>query len=186
RTPGQSGTAVPAEAVTLAGERVPVRTGERGVHAWTDDEDRAWLRGAHGSEGGRTREIGPPGERVMMPAITADARHVVMWSLERGVLLHRITDGALVRVGDGGHPRVDPSGRWLVFERTEDDGHDLTRSDLYLVDLRDPTYAVAPLLVTPDAIERMPSLSRIDERGEGMLAYLSDGALVVRPIRMTP
>src|SRR5690606_3815682 len=133
RTEGQTGTAVPAEAATLAGERVPVTVGVRGVHAWTDDEDRAWLRA-----GGRTREIGPEGERVMMPAITGDGRHVVMWGLSEGVLVHRVGDGALVRIGVGGHARVDASGRWMVLERTEDDGHVVTESDLYVVDLADP------------------------------------------------
>lgn len=180
RTAGQSGTAVPAEARTLAGERVPVRVGERGVHAWTDDDDRAWLR-----DGARTRAIGPEGERVMMPAITGDGRHVVMWSLSEGVLVHRVADGVLVRVGAGGHPRIDPSGRWMVFERTEDDGHEITRSDLFVVDLADPSYAVAPLVVSDDHLERMPSLSRIDEAGAGTLAYLADGALVVRTIRLS-
>jgi hypothetical protein len=169
---------VPGEAATLAGERVPVTVGVRGVHAWTDDEDRAWLR-----EGGRTREIGPEGERVMMPAITGDGRHVVMWGLSEGVLVHRIADDALVRIGAGGHARVDPSGRWMVLERTEDDGHAVTESDLYVVDLADPTYAIAPLLVDDRSAPRMPSLSRIDEHGEGALAYVEGGALIVRSIR---
>lgn len=179
RTEGQSGTAVPAEAITLAGERTEVRVGERGVHAWTDDDDRAWLR-----VDGRTREVGPEGERVMMPALTADGRHVVMWGLSEGVLVHRVADGAIVRVGPGGHPRVDPSGRWLVFERSEDDGHEITASDLYVADLGDPSYPVAPLVTSAERLERMPSLSRIGDDGVGTLAYLEEGVLVVREVRL--
>ncbi|UJR84818.1 N-acetylmuramoyl-L-alanine amidase family protein [Sandaracinus amylolyticus] len=178
RTEGQSGTAVPAEAVSLEdGRGLAVRVGERGVHAWTDEDDRAWLR-----IDGRVREIGPEGERVMMPALTSDRRHVVMWGLTEGVLIHRVRDGAIVHAGPGGHPRVDPSGRWLVFERTEDDGHDITRSDLFVVDLADPGYAIAPLVQSDDRLERMPSLSRI-EGGAGTLAYVEDGALIVREVR---
>lgn len=180
RTEGQSGTAVPSAAASLVGDRVPVTVGERGVHAWTDDEDRAWLR-----IDGRTREVGPPGGRVMMPSLTSDHRHVVMWSLTDGVLVRRVEDDVLVRVGRGGHPRVDPSGRWLVLERTEDDGHAITAADLFVVDLADPAYAVAPLVVGADHLERMPTLSRISADGTGTLAYLEEGALVVRSVRFT-
>jgi hypothetical protein len=38
--------------------------------------------------------------------------------------------------------------------------------------------------VSEERVERMPSLSRVDERGEGTLAYMCDGALVVRTIRL--
>ena len=154
-----------------------MRVGERGVHAWTAEDDRAWLR-----IDGRVREVGPEGERVMAPVLTSDRRHVVLWGLGEGVLVHRVADGAVVRVGPGGHPRVDPSGRWLVFERTEDDGHEITASDLYVVDLGDLRYPVAPLVAGDERIERMPSLSRVAADGRGVLAYLEEGALVVREV----
>lgn len=175
RIAGQSGTAVPGEAIAVdTMVRAPVTAGERGVHVWTDDEDRAWLR-----HEGRTLQVSPEGARVMMPSIAGE--HVVMWDLHEGVLAYRIADGTIARLG-GGHPSSDPDGRWVVLERTEDDGHELTRSDLWIVDLRD--HAMAPLVVSDAVLERAPSLSRIDASGRGTLAYLADGALVVRSIEV--
>lgn len=175
RVRGQSGTAVPAEAISIdTMARVPVALGQRGEHAWTDDEDRAFLR-----HDGRTIPVSREGARVMMPRVAGE--HVVMWDLHEGVIAYRIDEGTSTRIG-GGHPSVDPEGRWLVLERTEDDGHTITRSDLWVCDLRD--YAVAPLVVSEDALERAPTLSRIDPGGRGTLAYMTDGALVVRAIEL--
>ena len=56
------------------------------------------------------------------------------------------------------------------------------KSDLWIVDLRD--HATAPLMVSDAVLERAPTLSRIDGSGRGTLAYLADGALVVRAIEV--
>lgn len=175
RLAGQTGTAIPAAAITIDTMARAEPIGSGGVHAWTDDDDRAWLRIE-----GQARVISPEGARVIQPVIAGG--NVVMWDLENGILVHRIADGSMQRLGPGGHPRVDPSGRWLVFERVEDDGHALTRGDLAICDLDDGT--LAPLIETSDRIERAPTLSAIDARGRGRLAYLAEGALIVRTIEV--
>jgi N-acetylmuramoyl-L-alanine amidase len=173
RIEGQSGTAVPGAAIALDGRPVPVTAREPGVHVWTDDEDQAWLR-----LGGVTRRVGPRGERVMMPTLTADHRHVVLWSLTGGVLVVEVNGGQLRRLGAGGHPRVDPSGRWLVYERTRDDGHRITASELWVADLHAPGSPPARLDDPRDAhasplpLRRMPSLSQVDDAGRARLAWI--------------
>lgn len=190
RVEGQSGTAVPGAAATVDGRAVPVTAREPGVHVWTDEDDQAWLR-----LGGVTRRVGPRGERVMMPTLTADHRHVVLWSLEGGVIAVATATGRVRRLGPGGHPRVDPSGRWLVFERTRDDGHELTASTILLADLHAPTGAPAEVPAGgaargPAPIRRMPSLSRVGDDGRARLAFIEvhpEGhALVVADIMLHP
>ena len=175
RIAGQSGTAVPGEAISIdTMERVPVTVGERGVHAWTDDEDRAWLR-----RDGRTLPVSPEGARVMMPAIAGDARRDVGAERGRAGVPHRRRHDRANRRWTSEHR----SRRALARDRAHRGRRPrATRSDLWIVDLRDR--ATAPLVVSDAALERAPSLSRIDGSGRGTLAYLSDGALVVRTIEL--
>jgi len=147
----QSGTAVPHHAIALDGAPAPAP--RRDAHVWLDDRRRVVLR-----EAGRApRVISPEGDRYLEPSLAGD--HVVFWGMSTGLLAHRLADGALVRLGDGAHPRVGPEGRWLVFERSADDGHAVVASDLWITDLADPAYRTAPLTETDDVIERTPSIA---------------------------
>ena len=179
RSAEQSATAIPNSALLLDGTRTEPRVGTRGVHAWTDDDDRVHFRDGH-----TTRVISRDGDRYLAPQLSPDGRYVVYWGLSTGLWLHRVADGARVALGEGGHPRFDPSGRALVFERTTDDGHALVSGALFVARLDDGQIRVAPLATRRDGIARMPSLSRVDDRGRAVLAFLRDGALVVAPFAL--
>ncbi len=48
-------------------------------------------------------------------------------------------------LGFGDHAAFSPDGRWLIFDRLEDDGARFTAGSLYLTDLRHPERRTAPL-----------------------------------------
>jgi hypothetical protein len=179
RTPEQSASAIPGDAVTLAGTRATERMGARGALAWVEDEDTVRVR-----IDGATRTLRAHDDRFVRAELSPDHRHVLVWGLVQGVSLHRLSDGARFDLGVAGHPHFDPDGRALVFDRTDDEGHTLTAGDVYLAELG-PEIVVRPVLTTT-AIETSPTLSRIDADGHATLAAERDGAIVLAEIALSP
>ena len=83
-----------------------------------------------------------------------------------------------VDLGPGNRPAWSPDGEWIVFTRSEDDGHNITASDLYVVhpDGSDLTR----LTETAGRLEMNPSWSPDGAR----IAYddLADGIIYVLPV----
>lgn len=124
-------------------------------------------------EGGGWYPISPPGDVYFAPQIAPDDRHVVFWGLASGLHLHRVEDARHLALGAGGHPSFDPTGRWLVFERTTDEGGVLTGGDLFICDLGGTGYPVSALTQTPDRIELAPSLAA------GRLVFIAGEAVMM-------
>ncbi len=151
RVPGQTSTAVPIRAVDLHGETTaPVDLPQR-ARVRVADDGSIMLR-----RDGNEERIAPPGDRYFAPRISAKERWVVFQGLSTGLYLYETRRGETYHLGMGSHARFD--GDRMVFERLEDDGHEVTAGDLFLADLSADTPRVAPLLVS-DAIERSPSIS---------------------------
>ncbi|MFK7985872.1 MAG: N-acetylmuramoyl-L-alanine amidase [Sandaracinaceae bacterium] len=165
----QSGTAVPHHAISLDGERVRATSATAWVHV--DAERRVVLR----RQGQGAEVISPEGDRYMVPELSADERHVVFWGVATGLHLYRVEDGAHAALGDGGHPSFDPTGRWLVHDRTSDDGHDLVGGTLFLMDLT--TYRRAPI-ETAASLAYQPSLAA------GRLAFTTEEGVVVGQLQL--
>lgn len=158
--------------IDLSGrDRGPLRgTGPRAVQR----DDRIWLRDNAGE-----RAVSPPGVRAFVPALSRNDRWLVYCSLGRGLWLERLADGAVYRLGPGVQPAFAAGGRWLVFARPRDDGHRVTGSELFLVDLRPPMPRLSPLTRTPERTELHPSLSADGRR----IAYWVDGRIAVARLR---
>ena len=93
--------------------------------------------------------------------------------LTTGIHLLEVDSGLTVYSAAGTHPSWTPDGRWLLFERTEDDGHQLTGGELWAVAAE--TGNAVRLTYTPDAIEQHPAVSP-----DGMrVAFVRDGAIWV-------
>lgn len=134
RVAGQTDTAVPILALALDGQEVaPVRVGSP-VRVWVTEEGAVVLRTAEGDE----TTLAPPGDTYFSPTVSPDARYVAFRGLSTGLYVHRIADGATFMVGPGAHARF-AGQRWMVFERTDDDGHAVQSAELYLMDLDDDT-----------------------------------------------
>jgi len=177
RTPEQSASAIPGDAFTLEGAPVAERLGAHDALAWVDDEEDVVRVRVEGT----TRTLARGGDRFVRAELSPDRRHVVAWGLASGVSLHRLSDGARFELG-GGSPHFDPSGRVLVLDRTEDDGHGLTAGDVLIVELDDPP----TVRVVPDAgrLAHAPSVSRLGTDGTATLAFERDGAIVIARVAL--
>jgi hypothetical protein len=101
-------------------------------------------------------EIGS-GDRFFGAIVAPDGDKVVFQGLVTGLHVYVRSTGALRHVGPGTGPAWSPDSRRLAFELTEDDGHDVVSSDLYLYDVA--ADRVSPLTATDRVIERRPSFS---------------------------
>lgn len=125
--------------------------------------------------GGKLVEIGS-GDRFFGAIVAPDGDHVVFQGLVTGLHVYTRSTGVLRHVGPGTAPAWSPDSKRLVFEVTEDDGHAIVASDLYLYDVAADRVSV--LTATDHAIERRPSISPDGAR----LAYDDDagGVFVAR------
>ena len=189
RGPMDSATAIPSEAVTRAGEPTAVLLRTHGVHAWVesgDGEDSVLFRDGH-----ETRRISRGGDRYLMPS--SGGGWITYWGASTGVFLCGVEARDPLVVGDPlldpgasyGHPRLDASGRLLVFERTTDEGHVFTSGSVLLADLSSTPVRV---MTIPHGagVARMPSVSAVDEEGHARLSFLLDGELVVAELVLLP
>ena len=81
--------------------------------------------------------------RYFAPILSPDEKFVVYSSLSSGIFLFDIEQNAVVFIGaHGSVPAFSPDGRYLIYADTGDDGHDYTRGDLILLDLRLKSYRV--------------------------------------------
>jgi dipeptidyl aminopeptidase/acylaminoacyl peptidase len=105
---------------------------------------------------GVLREVSS-GDRFFAAVVSPDGDKVAFQGLVTGLHIYTRSTGALVSVGPGTAPAWAPDSKRLVFEVTEDDGHDLISSDLYIYDLA--ADRAAPLTASDKVIERRPSFS---------------------------
>lgn len=97
------------------------------------------------------------GDRYFGERVSPDGDKVVVQGLTTGLHVYVRSTGALVHIGPGTAPAWSPDSRRLVYEVTEDDGHDVLASDLYLYELSTDR---AVLVTTDDRmIKRRPSFS---------------------------
>lgn len=104
---------------------------------------------------------------------------MVAFELMGGGLYVMNTDGSgLTELGNGNRPHWSPDGQWIVFMRTEDDGHAYTTSDLYAV--RTDGSETVQLTQTSDRLEMNPSWSP-DGR---FIAFddIEEGAIYLLPL----
>jgi hypothetical protein len=110
----------------------------------------------YAERGGKLQEISS-GDRFFGAVVSPDGEKVVFQGLVTGLQVYSRATGKVVSVGPGTAPAWSPDSKRLVFEVTEDDGHDLTASELYLYDLA--ADRASSLTSSDQVIERRPSFS---------------------------
>jgi Tol biopolymer transport system component len=96
------------------------------------------------------------GDRFFAPKLSPDGSKVAFTGLATGVHVYDLNTGAKTLVGPGTAPTWSPDSQTLAYERTEDDGHNIVASDIWLWDVRGGSRA----LTTTDARhERHPAWS---------------------------
>lgn len=107
-------------------------------------------------EDGTVARVGA-GDRFFGPVVSPDGRRVVVQGLATGLHVYDLARRQLVHVGPGTAPSWSPDGQRLVYERTEDDGHVIVGSDLFLFEVG--ADRARRLTRTPQRVERRPSFS---------------------------
>lgn len=97
------------------------------------------------------------GDRFFGAVVSADGDKVAFQGLTTGIHVYVRSTGTLRYVGPGTAPTWSPDGSRLAFEVTEDDGHDIVASDLYVYNFA--ADRVTQLTATDRVIERRPSFS---------------------------
>jgi len=126
---------------------------------------------------GALTEIEPlPGRRVLNLTASPDGEKVA-FEIMGGNLYVMDRGGAnLTDLGPGHRPQWSPNSQWIVYQRTEDDGHRFTAADLFAT--RADGGARVQLTDTPDALEMNPAWSPDGTR----IAYDDQGRLFVLPV----
>ena len=84
--------------------------------------------------------------------------------------------GKVTELGNGCNPTWGPNGDYLIFERTTDDGHEITSSDLWIASADG---SVMQQLTNTPGVEMMPSWSPDGKS----VAYVEDGVVYIAPIQ---
>ena len=136
-------------------------------------DDRMYVR-----RGSSVVEIGT-GDRFYGAVISPDGDKVVFQGLTTGLHLFVRSTGTLLRIGTGTAPAWSPDSKRVIFEVTEDDGHDIVASDLYVYDTSD--HRTTQLTSTDAVIERRPGFSP-----DGAQVAFDDNTGSVFVARMVP
>ncbi len=169
RVPGETSTAVPTRAVDLSGARTAPVVPPSPYRVRVTDTGAIALRSGLAED-----IIAPPGDRYFAPQVSEDGRWVAFEGMSTGLYLHETREGRTFHLGAGSHARF--GGNYLVFERTEDNGHEVIAGDLYLVDLSGEVPALGQLTDGPE-VDEAPSL--VGDR----VAFLRNDRVVVATLR---
>ncbi len=123
--------------------------------------------------------LGPfQGARVVEAVPSPDKTRIAVRVVGEGLFVVRTDGSGVVPLGDGNQPGWSPDGRWIVFSRIQDDGHDVTGADLYIVSAEGGT--PIPLTSSAEALEMYPTWS---PEGD-WIVYADRGTLYRAPIEM--
>ncbi len=164
-----TGSTFTAFGLLMSSQRAEGLPAESGVYV--DSDNQVWIVDEHGN---KKKLIDVDGEHgYFNPVESADGKYAVS-GLSGNLYVTDPRTGDVLELGNGSNPTWSPDGRGLIFERTTDDGHQLTSSDLWYYGLDGTAYQ---LTNTPE-IETQASWSP----DGNSLVYIIDGVVYVAPI----
>ncbi len=116
------------------------------------------------------------GDSFFAPTTSPDGSKVAFTGLTSGIFVYFIATGKTLRVGTGTAPSWSPDSSSLVYEWTDDDGHVIVSSDLWIWNRQTGS---APLTQTQTRLERHPSFS---PNGKQVVFDDSKGAIFLLPL----
>ena len=105
---------------------------------------------------GQLARIGS-GDQFFGAVVSPDGDKVVFQGLTTGLYIYMRSTKTLRHIGPGTAPAWSPDSARVAYEVTEDDGHAIVASELYIYDLAHDR--VAQLTTTDRIVERRPSFS---------------------------
>jgi Tol biopolymer transport system component len=112
-------------------------------------------------------------DRFYGSVLSPDGKYLVFQGISTGIYIHNLESGETVSVGQGDYPTWAPASNAILFDRTEDDGHNITEGDIYCYRLDDRR--LLQLTNTPGVVEQRANVSP-DGR---MVAFDAQGAIFV-------
>jgi Tol biopolymer transport system component len=97
------------------------------------------------------------GDRFFGAVVSPDGDKVAFQGLTTGLYVYVRSTATLRHIGPGTAPAWSPDSTRLAYEVTEDDGHDIVASELYIYTVA--ADRVAPVTTTDRIVERRPSFS---------------------------
>lgn len=125
------------------------------------------------------KKLEKSGNTFYLPRYSKDGKMCLLHSLEGDIFLLILEEGKfekIEKIASGTNARFSPDGKFIIFEKTYDDGHNIISSDLYLYEIN--SKKVYKITDTRDKIERMPSFASdsktiyFSENGKLMRGYL--------------
>jgi Tol biopolymer transport system component len=101
------------------------------------------------------------GGSYVWPSLSPDGKRIVAYDMEAGTFICDLDGKVLSRLGRRDAPTWTRDGKWIVFIRDADDGHDITSSDIWCISADGKT--LSPLTETDSAIELYPDCSPTDD-----------------------
>jgi Tol biopolymer transport system component len=149
--------------------------GKPGKGVYLDSESQIWVVDENGNRKKLIDVEGVAGYST--PAKSPSGDNYAVHGFDGNLYVANPGGGDPVNLGQGSNPTWSPDGRYLIYERSMDDGHRLISSDLWISSL-DGAWQFQ-LTDTP-GIELYPSWSP-----DGMyIAYVIDGVVYLAPIQM--
>ena len=119
-------------------------------------------------------------ESILNLATSPDGTNVAFEILGGNLIVMDVDGRNRIDLGQGSRPQWSPDGRWIVFQRSEDDGHEFTASDLFAAGTGGQ--AVVRLTTTANALEMNPSWSPDGQ----FIAFDDRGSIYLLPVREGP
>ena len=126
--------------------------------------------------GRTTSQITNNDGKYFLPRVSPDGSRLLYQEISRGLFIYDFSSGRVSALGRGDDASWSPDSRFVVFERTKDDGHAILSSSLYVADLEGH---VGQLTNEPDRLDMRPTWSP-DGR---YLAFDANGAIYLASIR---
>jgi Tol biopolymer transport system component len=124
---------------------------------YNDRQDRIW---AHHLADGERFQVTPDGRRFFNPLWSPKESVAIVNELGSGFYLLDVIQGNMTLLDDGNHYAWSSDGQRIVYDITQDDGHYITASDIYMIN-KDGT-GKAALTSTDQELEMYPSWSPDD------------------------
>lgn len=97
------------------------------------------------------------GGSYVWPSLSPDGKRIVAYEMEAGTFICNLDGKVLSRLGRRDSPAWTRDGKWIVFMRDADDGHDITSSEIWCISTDGKT--LCPITQTDAVIELYPDCS---------------------------
>ncbi len=129
-------------------------------------------------EGEVPHRISPPVVEACLPSQSPDGLRIIYEHLAGGLMHVNLESGASTPLGPGNNAVWSADGSFFVFDRTFDDGHHLTKGDIILMKIDEPTQN--NVTENFDGIAAQPTISPDGKR----IAFESGGRIWIGKLVM--